>query len=1018
MTEELVCPRCGAKSPSAVPQALCPACLLRMGLESQSSAQAASAAPSLAATLDHASSGASQRGDTESTAELLSPGEQFGDYRIERLLGAGGMGAVYAADQLQTGRHVALKVLKHSLASSEARKRFLREGRLAASINHPNSVYVYGTEEIAGTPVISMELVPGGTLQDRVKSQGPLPVGEAVDAILEIVSGLEAAQKIGILHRDVKPANCFIDSDGTVKVGDFGLSISTAPRGDFDISQSGVFLGTPAFASPEQLRGEELNVRSDIYSVGMTLYYLLAGRTPFAADNLVQLLATVLEKPAESPRKWRPEIPQGLGQVVLCCLAKQSTERYASYDELRQALLPYASAAPTPAPLGLRLAAGLVDRVAFSLVNLVPQLLWFRDLDALQRASVEASGNAILMVVLAQLLWVLYFALPEGRWGASLGKALFRLRVVDASRGAPGFLKAALRALVMTLVPLVPWSLRWIIGQEFYDRHAIVFGWAALLLPLLLFSTMRRRNGFAAVHDLLTGTRVILRSAYQPRPALETPAEVFAAKQAATIGPYHVQDIMESEGERAWILGYDTRLLRSVWIRKHPVGEPAVAAAQRNAMRVSRLRWLQGQRTSSESWDAYEAPAGSPLVNLLDQPRPWSSVRFWLLDLAEELAAAESETSQPALLLDRVWITADGRAKLLDFPAPKIDALKRRPPSTVPAATAQQFLNQVAISALEGREATAQEAAHHTAAAPLPIAAHDFLSELPKPAPLADVAERLRPLTRQKPAVPRERRIALVAACCLPALVFTGFMVFGLQLYKQVASQHPEVQEMNVMLIMLRAAQGGKIPGGQPKPEEVEALEVYIAHRFRETVADPTIMSNPIWKSVFKDEGRRELERIMAAHPNPTAAEIQAATERLSGMQILDHLQKANDQISQMIPVVSLAMAVAWLAIVGVLSVAAAVTFRGGLLWWVFGIDAVTASGARASRLRLLGRSLLAWSPILLLPLTIALLTPLVSMPVTIGILAVLQLVLTTCSLCLPHRGLPDRLTGTWLVPA
>src|SRR5438309_9278546 len=122
---------------------------------------------------------------------------------------------------------MAVKVLTHSLDSPEARRRFLREGRLAASVNHPNTVYVFGTEEINGQPVITMEFVAGGTLQDRVKRQGPLPVNEAVDAILQIVAGLEAAAAAGVLHRDVKPSNCFIEADGTVKVGDFGLSIST-----------------------------------------------------------------------------------------------------------------------------------------------------------------------------------------------------------------------------------------------------------------------------------------------------------------------------------------------------------------------------------------------------------------------------------------------------------------------------------------------------------------------------------------------------------------------------------------------------------------------------------------------------------------------------------------------------------------------------------------------------------------------------------------------------------------------
>src|SRR5262249_8934845 len=148
------------------------------------------------------------------------------------------------------------------------------------------------------------------------------PISEAVDSVLQIISGLEAAQRVGILHRDVKPSNCFRDADGSVKVGDFGLSISTTVRTEPTMTAAGTFLGTPAFCSPEQLRGDELNVRSDIYSVGATLFYLLTGRTPFEKKDVVQLLATVLEQQPPSPRKFRPNIPRGLAQVILRCLEK------------------------------------------------------------------------------------------------------------------------------------------------------------------------------------------------------------------------------------------------------------------------------------------------------------------------------------------------------------------------------------------------------------------------------------------------------------------------------------------------------------------------------------------------------------------------------------------------------------------------------------------------------------------------------------------------------------------------
>jgi serine/threonine protein kinase len=256
------------------------------------------------------------------------------------------MGVVYEAEEIESGRRVALKALGQALDSPEARQRFLREGLLAASINHPNVVYVFGTEEIDGQPVIVMELVGGGTLQDRVRPGRPMAVTEAVDAILQVIAGLEAAAVKGVLHRDIKPSNCFVETDGTIKVGDFGLSIPIDPEGSTRLTLTGSFMGTPAYSAPEQLRGDEFTLQGDIYAVGVTLYYLLTAKTPFEGENLVRMLATVLERPATSPAQLRPELPGGLCRAVLNCLEKQPARRFASYAELRKALLPYRSQAP------------------------------------------------------------------------------------------------------------------------------------------------------------------------------------------------------------------------------------------------------------------------------------------------------------------------------------------------------------------------------------------------------------------------------------------------------------------------------------------------------------------------------------------------------------------------------------------------------------------------------------------------------------------------------------------------
>ena len=297
----------------------------------------------------------------------LTPGQAFGPYRIVRLLGCGGMGEVYEAEQLEQGRRVALKVLSQRLTDPHDRARFLREGQLAASINHPNSVYIFGSEEIAGTPVIAMELLAGGTLKDRVREQGPLPPAETVDAILQIIAGLDAAQAGGILHRDIKPANCFIDRDGTVKVGDFGLSISTMARDVTQLTRTGTFQGTPQFAAPEQLKGDPLDVRADIYAVGATLYYLLTGQPPFDDTDLMALLTRIATEVPRSPRGLQPRVPRGLATIVLRCLAKNRESRPATYAALDEALRPFGSTAPTPATIGLRFVAGVIDMIILSL---------------------------------------------------------------------------------------------------------------------------------------------------------------------------------------------------------------------------------------------------------------------------------------------------------------------------------------------------------------------------------------------------------------------------------------------------------------------------------------------------------------------------------------------------------------------------------------------------------------------------------------------------------------------------
>jgi uncharacterized RDD family membrane protein YckC len=936
----------------------------------------------------------------------------FGSYRLLRLLGRGGMGAVYEAEDTASGRRVALKVLGHSLDSPDTRKRFLREGRLAASINHPNSVYVYGTEEIDGTPVITMELVPGGTLHDRVKTGGPLPIGEAVDAVLQIIAGLEAAHSAGILHRDIKPSNCFVEPDGTVKIGDFGLSISTLSRGDSALTVAGSILGTPDFSSPEQLRGEALDVRSDIYAVGVTLYYLVTGRTPFQAENMVALLATVLERPAPSPREFRKEIPEALARLILRCLAKPAGDRFRSYDELRRALMPFGTTAPTPATLALRFVAGFIDHFVYAAINMLVTLLIVGDLVAITAPASFPTPQWLAIATGMLLFQLAYFAVPEGRWGASLGKAIVGLRVGGLNRHAPGLPRATLRAVIY-LLPTIAGMVRfWHEVEEVkFNAPNIALGFAFLLYPALLCVTARRRNGYATVTDLLTQTRVFQKSACQPREALTQAEEPVAATDALPqLGPYHV---LAPLGDL--LLGYDAKLMRRVWIRRTTPDVPPVPTALRNASRPGRLRWLQGRRDDTGGWDAYEAAPGTPLTTLLARPQPWKTVRHWLHDLAAELAAAARDGSLPAALsLDRVWITADGRAKLLDFRAPGA--------APVPEVEPDFFLNQLAISTLEGRIATAGEARTGEARVPVPIRARGVLHVL-RGAEVPALVPQFAALVRHVPEVTRCRRLAVIAGFVVPALVCAALMFAGEKLSEAWQREAPEILPLRNALTQHFAMGWGPAHldvHGQPLRD---SLEIYIAGRFGDFIRDPMKWHSRIATSVILKPMRAEAERIVREHPQPTEAEMQAARAILGDRLMAKGIEPAPSSVSGPDAASGniLSPQIVWAGFGGIFIWGAffslmAALFRGGLLLRAFGIAVVRADGSDASRWRILWRACLAWSWLPLGGVLLALLAP-ASFAGAIATTTILLGGLIIWSAALPGRSLPDRLAGTWLVP-
>ena len=266
-----------------------------------------------------------------------------GRYRVLRKLGAGGMADVYLAEDATLGRRVAVKVLlKRYAGDAQFVERFRREAQAAARINHPNIVNIYDWGPVDGTYYIVMEYVQGETLKDHVRREGRYSPGEAVRIALELLGAVQVAHAAHIVHRDIKSQNILIDPSGAVKVTDFGI----AKADDSQMTEAGSILGTAQYLAPEQAKGEPVDERSDLYSVGVVFYEMLTGALPFRGDSAVTVaLKHVSEQPPE-PAEIVPGLPYSLNQIVLKALAKDPDQRYRTAAEFSADLVAARSGGP------------------------------------------------------------------------------------------------------------------------------------------------------------------------------------------------------------------------------------------------------------------------------------------------------------------------------------------------------------------------------------------------------------------------------------------------------------------------------------------------------------------------------------------------------------------------------------------------------------------------------------------------------------------------------------------------
>jgi uncharacterized RDD family membrane protein YckC len=448
---------------------------------------------------------------TQNTLPLVSGAGQFDaetlvgarlkHFQLERLLGRGGMGAVYLARDVSLDRPVALKVLAPEVGvDDDVVTRFVREARAQARLRHPNVTQIYYIGEDRGLHFFAMEYVDGTSIAGRCDRGEKVPWQEALEIAIGAAEGLAAASAEGFVHRDVKPSNLLVDERGHVKIADFGLVKSL--RGDAELTQAGLIVGSPLYMAPEQGRAEEVDHRSDIYALGCTLYHLITGQPPFSSESPVAILSMHVTDRATRVRSLVPEVPETVERLIARMMAKEPSQRFPSYEELLAALRAARPGAREHSGFWKRGAALGIDVALLSTLSLL--LGWWT-------APLAAA----------------YFVGGHVLSGRTVGKWLLKLRVVAAGGGALDWRSAVVRFAVFAWGPLA-WGALSAVVYFVHRGQRITFTMERLtlseaFLPLLYASIaaaifVAHLGGFIlaafhpqkrALHDLVGKTEVI-----------------------------------------------------------------------------------------------------------------------------------------------------------------------------------------------------------------------------------------------------------------------------------------------------------------------------------------------------------------------------------------------------------------------------------------------------------------------------------------------------------------------------
>lgn len=461
------------------------------------------------------SSGPESAGRTEiSLGEPADPllGTHLGHFLIDSKLGRGGMGSVYQALDESLQRYVALKVIRtdRPVGGNSQFHRLLQEARAQARVNHPNVVQIFfvGLDEAA--PYFAMELVRGNTLA-QLLAKGPLPFAEVVKIALQLINALECAAQFDIVHGDIKPGNILVQPNGSVKIADFGLARSLSDEEAHGIS------GSPCYLSPEAAQGGKLDQRSDMYSLGITLFELTFGKLPYpnATSSITDQLRAHLEHQPVFPEHWPTKIPEGWRHVLAQLLEKDPSRRPSDYSQLRakiKSVQPVAAAAGAFLP---RTMAWMFDSLLTLLVQAIlsiPIIVFVKF--SSYGSQINESHLLLIVVALCQAataaLGLLSMAWIQANW-LSPGKKLFQLKIVDAFGLVPKRRVSMLRCFAQ-----FPYNSA-LIFLDFFDRiqvesfDGILWGIASIYLVINALMVPFSRS-HRALHDRLLRTRVVVAS--------------------------------------------------------------------------------------------------------------------------------------------------------------------------------------------------------------------------------------------------------------------------------------------------------------------------------------------------------------------------------------------------------------------------------------------------------------------------------------------------------------------------